>query len=432
MYSQTKSYVGIAIGLLQEEGKLSIKDRIYTYFPEKCHSEITGYLKDMTIEEMLTMTTVGGASWWFSEGADPDRTALYLNGAANNRPGGTYWEYDSAGSQVLSSLVEKLSGMSLLDYLRKKLFNKMGTFKNAEILKTKTDDSWGDSALLCTLEDMASFGRLLMQGGSYNGEQLINKDYVTKATSAVVCNDSMGFKRFFTNGYGYQIWRVEGGFAFNGMGCQLTICLPEKDLLFTIVSDNQGYDASKDLILAAFYDFIADPMGDELPEDKDSETELSLLSKTLKLCFVDGQYENEFSKTVSGKVYVCESNPMGIKKFSFTFNKENVIWKYENAQGEKEIEIGLGENIFQKFPQLGYSDEHGGTVTTDGFMYDSAISGAFREERKFVFKVQVIDRYFGNFFCTVSFKDNLCVLRMTKTAEDFFAEYEGVAIGKTE
>jgi hypothetical protein len=61
-------------------------------------------------------------------------------------------------------------------------------------------------------------------------------------------------------------------------------------------------------------------------------------------------------------------------------------------------------------------------------MYDCAVSGAWREERKFALKVQIIDRYFGNMYAVFSFdgKGN-AALRMTKTAEDFLDEYKGVA-----
>ena len=45
MYSQTKSFVGIAIGLLEEEGKLSLDDTIASYFPEKIDGEISEYLQ---------------------------------------------------------------------------------------------------------------------------------------------------------------------------------------------------------------------------------------------------------------------------------------------------------------------------------------------------------------------------------------------------
>ena len=62
MYSQTKSFVGVAIGLLEEEGKLSLDDKIANYFPEKIDGEIQEELKSQTIRDMLTMSTAGGPS----------------------------------------------------------------------------------------------------------------------------------------------------------------------------------------------------------------------------------------------------------------------------------------------------------------------------------------------------------------------------------
>ena len=135
MYSQTKSFVGVAIGLLEEEGKLSLDDTIVSHFPEKIDGELAEYLEKQTIRDMLKMTTVGECKWWFTSG-DPDRTHFYLNCDRKTHPSGTVWAYDSAGSQVLSSLVEKLSGKTLLEYLKEKLFNEMGVFQTATVLQT--------------------------------------------------------------------------------------------------------------------------------------------------------------------------------------------------------------------------------------------------------------------------------------------------------
>lgn len=430
MYSQTKSYTSIAIGLLEEEGKVNLDDKMVDYFPEKTEKQIPQHVRDMTLREMLTMTTTGNPDYWFTSD-ELDRTKLYLETAPGTHPSGTYWEYDSPGSQVLSSLVEKLSGKSLLDYLKEKLFNKMGTFKTAEILKTRNGDSWGDSALICTMRDMASFGRLLTNGGVWQGERLMNEEYIRKATSAVVCNDATGFRSALSHGYGYQIWKIEqDGFAFIGMGGQLTLCLPSKDLMLVITGDNQGYDAYKEIVINAFFDYIADDAGEPLPQDDEAEKVLVEATKDLKLSVVCGNYVNPFCKEINGKKFICEENPMGITEFFFNFSGDEVAFNYVNAQGEKEIKIGLGKNSFGKFPQLGYSNDFGGIRTTDGFMYDCAASGAWREEKKFTFKVQVIDRYFGNFYCIASFKDNYCVLKMVKSAEDFLNEYSGVAVAK--
>ena len=101
MYSQTKSYVSIAIGLLLDEGKLSLDDKIADYFSDKIEGELSDSLKNQTVRDMLTMSTVGYGSSWFAR-ENPDRLKIYFNRTGTVRSSGTVWEYDSAGSQVLS------------------------------------------------------------------------------------------------------------------------------------------------------------------------------------------------------------------------------------------------------------------------------------------------------------------------------------------
>ena len=133
MYSQTKSYAAIGIGLLEEEGKLSLDDPIAKYFPEKIYNTLPAHLANQTIREMLTMTTVGDAHRWFDFPEYPDRTVFYFNHRRleGGRAAGTTWDYDSAGSMVLANLVDKLAGMPLFDYLNEKIFKHLGTFKTA-------------------------------------------------------------------------------------------------------------------------------------------------------------------------------------------------------------------------------------------------------------------------------------------------------------
>ncbi|MBE6778757.1 MAG: serine hydrolase [Ruminococcaceae bacterium] len=428
MYSQTKSYVGVAIGLLLEDGKLTLDDRIVDHFPEKRDGELKRFMEDLTIRDMLTMSTSGENPYWFTYG-DPDRTHLYINQAGGQQPGGMRYRYDSSGSQVLSSLVEKLSGQSLFDFLNERIFRHLGTFKTATILKAPNGDSWGDSALVCTPRDMASFARFLMNYGTWDGKRLMSEAYLREATSAIVDNhETDAFDEFYTQGYGYQIWRLpENAFAFNGMGCQLTACLPDKDLTFVITSDNQGYAASKALILSAFYECIVDNLGEaSLPEDPEAYAEALAIGDTLKLAVMSGKTTSPYAKELDGKVYVCEHTGTGITKFHFTFNEDGTgEWHYTNAQGDKVLPFGLGKNVFGKFPQLGYSDEYGVTPTTNGFMYDCAASAAWGNEQKLLLRVQVIDRYLGNMFAIFSFKDDCASITMRKTAEAFLNEYQG-------
>ena len=433
MYSQTKSFVGIAIGLLQEEGKLSVKDKIVKYFPERIDGKVNEYLKEQTIEDMLTMSTAGNCPYWFCE-EDTDRTHLYLNKLNGVRPSGTLWQYDSAGSQVLCSLVEKLSGKKILDYMKEKIFDHMGTFQTATVLECPNGESWGDSAMICTLRDMASFGRLLMQGGVWEGKRLIDGDYVAKATSSVRCNYENTHYDVFRHGYGYQIWRTEkNGFAFVGLGDQLTLCFPDQDVLFAIISDNQGTEIARNNIVANFVDLILEEMQDyPLPDDKKAQHSLNSFGKTLSLRCIKGLPDSLFRKDLDGARYICEGNPMGITEFSFSFSNDGKsgTFIYTNEQGQKELPFGVNYNVFGQFPQLGYANAQGRVKTTDGFTYKDAVSFAWVEEKKIVVFVQVIDRYFGNMSMIFAFKDDWVAVSFTKAAQDFFTEYLGTMVAR--
>ena len=439
MYSQTKSYAAMGIGLLEQEGKIRLDDRIADYFPEKIKGSIPPEVQELTIRNMLTMTTAGNVGNWFREKVY-DRSEYYFTRRQNLRSQGTIWEYDSAGSQVLGALVEKLTGMKLLDYLKDRIFNKIGAFKNARILMTPNGDSWGDSALYCTTRDMASGGQLMMQGGMWNGEQLLNEKFVKDATSPLVNNQTDWITHCLDYaGYGYQIWMAPyNGFAFVGMGDQLTICIPEKKFMFVCTADHQmpanvgSKGAMRNVLVNALYDFIIDNLSDT-PLEKDGAAYASYANYTanLKLRASVGAEDSPLRERIDGVEYECEPNAMGITGFSFVFkDKTEGEFRYTNAQGDKVIPFGVNHNVFGKFPQLGYSDEHGGTESTDGFMYDDAVSLAWRDDNKLIVDVKIIDKYLGTASFFFGFNGEYAAAHFTKAAEAFLGEYDGYLSAK--
>lgn len=430
MYSQTKSYVGIAIGLALDDGFIrSLDDKIIEYFPEKLPAEgVNEHLSNLTIRQMLTMNTAGTSRLtWFVAG-NPDRTNLYFCEEKNFHPSDCYYAYDSAASQVLCALVEKLSGKKLIEYLRERVFKHLGTFEKAYILETPNGDSWGDSGLMCTLRDMASLGQFCMQNGNWKGKQLISEKYMSEATSCRVSNYD-GFGSSYEGfGYGYQIWRMaDNGFAFVGMGDQITMCFPDKGLICAWTSNNQGTDMYRKMMVQAVYDLIERPMKNHpLRENKAAQKRYRTATKNLKLFAVKGREDSPFRERLNKTVYVCDENPMGIKKFWFTFRSaKSGCFHYVNGQGKKTIPFGVNKNVFGKFPQLGYSNDRGAVRTTDGFMYDDAVSFAWTQENQFVIRVQIIDRYFGNLRMRFGFNGDDCAAVFSHAAEDFLQEYSG-------
>lgn len=431
MYSQTKSFVSVAIGLLVEDGRLSLDDRLAAYFPGEIDGTLPPFLAEQTIRETLMMTTAGISEGWFTS-TEHDRTRIYFNRTHTVRPAGTIFEYDSPGSQVLCHLVERLTGKDLLSFLKERLFDKMGTFRTAYTLKTPTGVTWGDSAMLCTTRDIASFGRLVMQYGVYGGERLMGEAYLREATSRLADNDSdFGGSAVFKYGYGYQIWRAERGFAFVGMGNQLTICIPELDFLFTCTADDQGNSSARDLLIHSLFEDIVDRLGDPLPEDPSALARLEAYSAGLKLRAYEGKENSKMTSFVDGRRYLCEENRMGIREFSLSFEGDHGVFRYTNRTGEKEIPFGIGHNVFGRFPEPGYSDDVG-TVPKAGHFYRDAVSAGWGDDSRFLLRILIIDKYFGNMTAYFAFKGDTVTLRMTKTAEAFLNEYCGDLVARAE
>ena len=432
MYSQTKSYVAVAIGLLLDEGKLSLDDKIADYFPEKIDTTLHESLKSQTVENMLMMSTVAYGEGWFRNECR-DRCKVYFNKRPENvRYPGTIWEYDSQGSQVLCCLVEKLAGKSLFDYLNEKVFSHLGTFKNATILKTPTGESWGDSALLCTSRDMLSFGRFVMNYGVWDGKRILSEKYLKTATSKLIDNQETAFRDVLSHGYGYQIWRTEkNGFAFVGMGDQLTICLPDYDLIFVCTADNQGSAFSRELLLSSFFDIIVENLENEpLDEDENAYSDMQNATQGLSLFAINGEKHSSWQEKINGAKYVFPENELGLKDLCFHFTSEGGELHYTNKNGEMVLPFLFNENYFGKFPELGYSGDVGGVRTTDGSKYDMATSGAWLCDNKIMIFSQIIDRYFGNVSMCFGFNDDHITVTFYKTAEDFLWNYNGQAYGK--
>ncbi len=236
MYSVGKSFTSVAIGILQEEGKLSLDDRICDYFPDKLPPEgVHPYIRETTIKDMLCMASPHKFTTYKQMSCeDWVRTFFAVHPV---RYPGTSFAYDTSSTHVLSALVERLSGMSLLDYLRCSLLNELGCSENIKWLTCPLGICQGGSGLICTLRDVAKVAYTCMHNGRFRGKQLIPEKFITEATAKQIdtCLQPAVEER---QGYGYQFWRCRNnGFALYGIGGQLAICLPDHDFILATEGD---------------------------------------------------------------------------------------------------------------------------------------------------------------------------------------------------
>jgi CubicO group peptidase (beta-lactamase class C family) len=355
MYSISKSFVSLAIGMMIDEGKLTLDDRVAEHFPDKLPEDLHPWLAASTVRDLLTMSTAHSRTTYTRD--DPDWVWTFFNRPPSH-PAGTIFSYDTSASVVLNAIVERLAGMPFLDYLRPRFLDRIGYSADAFCVRTPEGISWGGSGVVCTLGDLAKVATVCMNGGAWGEEQLLPEEYVRAATSKQIDNTLRG-----NCGYGYQIWRdEENGFSFRGMGSQYAICFPDKAFAFTCISDTQGAPSGS-AIPAVMREEIYPHLSDTaLPEDPSTLAELSDKIEQLTVLSIPGSPDAPTASTVDGAWYALEDNPMGITRTRLSFKGDQGTWEYTNGQGDNVLRFGIGRMQADTFPQRNYFGEQIGSV----------------------------------------------------------------------
>ena len=252
MFSVAKSFTALATGCLAADGKIGLDDCICDYFPEYTGEQTHPWIKEMTIRQMLMMATCHSKTT-YRRFEEDDWCESFFKVRPDHRPG-TLFAYDTSAAHVLSALVEKQTGMKLLDYMREKFLDKRGFSKEAYFIKDPKGTSQGGSGLMCTLRDVVKVGCLVMNGGKFGDEQLLPETFMHEAVIKQI--DTGSFEGIDKNrGYGYYFWRTRhGGFSMYGMGGQFVFMFPELKFVFAMMADTQGVAGGEQMLIDIFYD----------------------------------------------------------------------------------------------------------------------------------------------------------------------------------
>ncbi len=232
-HSLCKSITSLAIGLLIDEGKLSLDTRILDIYPDDMSSIAAIRKKELTIRHLLTMSS--GIS--LNEAGSVTETEWLrscLESKANFKAGSEF-HYNSMNTYVLSEIVKTVSGKSLAEYLSERLFEPM-SIRQFGWEKSPAGLEKGGWGLYILAEDVAKLVQLTMDGGKWNGEQLISADYIRQATTKQI--DSS--KHMSDFGYGFQIWMGKrlGSYQFNGMLGQNAFAFPDLNMQIVVFAGN--------------------------------------------------------------------------------------------------------------------------------------------------------------------------------------------------
>lgn len=431
LYSSSKTYVAIAIGMLIDEGKLRLEDNITDIIPELVEKEQHKWLKECTIEDALKMSVPMLTDTYFA--LDYEEWAwTFFNHPTRSKalkPAGTVFNYNTSGTFILDVIVEKITGKPFLEYMRP-IFDKIGVSKDIWCVKSPDGYSWGGSGVVCTLRDFAKFAELLLNKGEYKGEQILPRWYIEKATSKQISNiRDNHFTIRHEQGYGYQIWITKQGFAMLGMGSQMAFCFPGKNFLFVCQGDTQCEgDTEGDYIYEQLVHEVYEKMIDEQLSSNSEYEKLQETINNLELNLDYGKPHTEFEKDINGAYYDLEENNLGWKWFKFDFNGNDGVLTYENARGVKKIDFGCNSLKKGTFPETHYYDVQVGVPANREF--DCLADLSWIEEKKILLRVYITDTNFGSCFMTFGFKKDQVGIMLNKRAEFFMEDYIGYAGGE--
>lgn len=328
MYSISKTMTALAIGMLIDQGKLALDHFVADYFQDYLPAQPDGRLLRLTIGDMLRMATCY-RSTTYREGIDSNWTKPFFTSTPTHEPG-TVFYYDTGCSQVLSSLVTRLSGQEVIDFLNTHLFDKIGANDPKYWLRDPSGQCQGGTGLCMSLRDLHKVSRLVMAGG---GDVLPRWfcEEMGKCHSINLLNPT----REESYGYGWQVWRTRAGWAMYGLGGQLAVVCPEKDLLLCTIADTRLDPMGVQRIYDAFFEEIYPYVG---TEDM-AEAQLALQTRPVA-------HNAAFGMTLSEVYHFSTPNPLDLLTVSLNGN----ALEWENARGSHRLRFGIGENVVDTFP----------------------------------------------------------------------------------
>ena len=254
LFSLSKSFTSTAVGLAVAEGKLSIDDPVIKFFPEETPAVVSDNLKAMRVRDLLTMSA--GHQDEVNLRSEAHWRKAFLNHPVQHKPG-THFKYNTPATYMLSAIMQKVTGETVLDYLKPRLFEPLG------IVQPKWDSSpegvsLGGYGLFIRTEDIAKFGQLYLQKGNWQGKQLVPAEWIEQATSKQVSNGSDP-SRDWDQGYGFQFWRCRHeAYRGDGKDGQFCIVLPKLDAVIAITANPGDMQAELNVVweklLPAFQD----------------------------------------------------------------------------------------------------------------------------------------------------------------------------------
>jgi CubicO group peptidase (beta-lactamase class C family) len=349
LYSLSKNFTSTAIGFAVQESYISLTDKVVSFFPEDKPSEVNQDLEKMTIRDLLLMASGHGEDTLrpLMASKDGNWVKAFLSYPLKYTPG-TRFVYNSGCTYMLSAILQKVTGVQMVDYLQPRLFAPLG-IEGAEWDSDPKGINFGAAGLRLKTEDIAKFGQFYLQKGVWKRKRLLNEKWIKEATSFKISNHDTGTPTIkeeddIKQGYGYHFWLsrpiAQGAYRAEGAFCQFSIIMPAQDAVVAInaegISTKRVMDLCWEVLLPAM------KVG-KLPKNDRSEKALRQKLGTLQLIPPKINPSSSLASSLSGNKYHIDHNPMNVQEITFQFGMDKNVFILKDDKAEYSITCGINE-----------------------------------------------------------------------------------------
>ncbi len=248
VYSVTKSFTAVAVGIAESEGLLTIDEKLTDAFSDELPENVSENLKLATVRDLLTMSLGQDKAYFMGEQrpnyTETDWVKLALSKEFKYAPDERFL-YSNTGPYLAGVLVQRRAGCTLSEYLKPRLFDHLGV--NAVSWEVDPHGyNFGSSGLFLTLDELHRFGLMMQNGGVIGDKRIVPENWVAECGKKQVENGA--------DGYGYLFWRgPHNTYRADGMYCQLSIIVPDKNAVITTVSECRRGDLLNEAIYGEIY-----------------------------------------------------------------------------------------------------------------------------------------------------------------------------------
>jgi len=241
LFSLSKSFTSIGVGIAADLGILSLEDFVVSYFPDKCPPMISENLASLKVRHLLTMSCGIHENTYAELYVQDDWMKAFLAQDFVHVPG-THYRYSTHATYMLSAIVERAAHQSFYDFLKQHLLLPL-EIENSSWEYCTQGITAGSMGLSVPLDAIAKFGQLLLDRGRYGGRQIVSAAYIEAATTPQI-SKGVSEKPSRSAGYGYQFHMdtVTGCFSANGAFGQLCYVVPQHNLVLAVASRNSKPD----------------------------------------------------------------------------------------------------------------------------------------------------------------------------------------------